>query len=99
MTISADLLIQFVRSRRELNLKTASHQKDFTVRAVGDGIEIEPRSTGTPRSVSRTRIERFCDELAESGSKDPGAYRDVTFDASYLLAIAEAVQHAKDSPK
>jgi hypothetical protein len=39
--------------------------------------------------VSAERIQRVCDEFAQSKSIKPGDYQTITFDASYLMALVD----------
>lgn len=89
MPIHADDLLRYVVTIEGRTLWTLSERKAFSVRAVPEAIEIIPASTEEPRRESLQALQRFCDEYAKKGSTTPADYRDVTFNASYLLAILD----------
>lgn len=85
--VSANDIINFVRSIEGEELKTAAQNKTFTVRAVGDGIEYTPSSTGTPRAHPHRWLSRICDEFSRTNSFKPVDYQRITVNASYALAV------------
>jgi hypothetical protein len=85
--ISADTLIRFAKTLERKRLATMARSKGFTVAVVKAGIEITPASSGTPRTVAKSRIQLVCDEYNRSKSLKPGDYQTITLDASYLLAL------------
>ena len=88
--VSANEIITFVRSIEgtgDQELKTAAQSKAFTVRAVGDGIEYTPSSTGKPRAHPHRWLSRICDEFSRTNSFKPVNYQRITVNASYALAV------------
>jgi len=67
---------------------TKGRGRPFVVRAEPDGLLIQPES-GTERRIPWPRIEKLLDRFQATSSWAPSDYRDVSFDASYLLAIVE----------
>lgn len=72
-------------------LVTAARGAAFQVSARPTGLEVTPESTGRSRTVPVSRISQFLEEYSTSGVERPGHYQDITFDASYLLAILSHV--------
>lgn len=83
MQLTASKLIELVAQFGE-GWQTLSRHKPFACVASESGIEITP-STGKPRMISRSEIDRFC--AAYSKTRSPTEYHDITFNSSYLLAI------------
>ena len=68
-------------------LVTMARGRGFTVHASLDRIEYIPDSSGHPRPDSWERIALVIDRYNETRSKLPGDYQDLTYDASYVLAL------------
>jgi hypothetical protein len=79
--------LRFASSIEGERLTTAARGAAFTIRTLPRGIEITPESSGMSRVVNHERIDLFLQEYERSRSVRPGHYQDITFDASYLLAI------------
>src|SRR4051794_17860384 len=90
MPTSAKDLLHYLKTCTTDRLLTVARQKAFRAKPLPNGIEITPESTGEPRRIPLERIQRFCDEFAVRESLNPGDYRDVTFDASYLITILDS---------
>lgn len=91
MNPTADDLLTFARTLRGNTLVTLHRKKPFTVAVIGGALEITP-STGTPRATDRRHIQDLLRRLNETGSFQPGRYVDVTFNASYILALVKLWQ-------
>jgi len=72
---------------RGQKLITSARKAVFRIRVEGRRLEVIPASTNRPRMVPGSRISRFLDEYNRSHMGRPGHYQEITFDASYLLAI------------
>lgn len=68
-------------------LHTKARKAGFRVKVDANELYIIPESTGKPRRVNRKGIVALLEEYERSGIDRPGHYSDLTFDASYLLAI------------
>lgn len=85
--MTAETLLRFASTLEGERLETGVRRAGFTVAVSDAGIQITPESSGKPRLVQGSSIRRFLEEYARSGSKRAGDYQEVSFDASYLLAI------------
>src|SRR5262245_15001486 len=87
--VGPEELIQFVRSRGEVQLQTLHKKRPFTVRAIEDGLEYLPQ-TKKPRPHERKYLERVCEEFSRTNSFSPGDYVDITMNAAYTVALIRA---------
>jgi hypothetical protein len=53
------------------------------------GIEVTPQSSMKPRIIPTAVVEHVGDEYERTRSMRPRDYQEITFDASYLLAMSE----------
>ena len=88
---TVDQLLAFARTIEGKGLTTLHRAKAFKVAVIGGGLEITP-STGTPRMTDRAHMGELLNRLAKTGSFQPGKYVDVTFNASYVLALVKLWQ-------
>jgi hypothetical protein len=88
---SVEQLLGFARTVQGKTLMTLHRRKPFKVAVIGSSLEITP-STGTPRATDRAHIGELLSRLAKTGSYQPGKYVDVTFNASYVLALVKLWQ-------
>lgn len=95
---SAGALLRFASSVEGERLATLSGRAQFTVRVLPTGIEVTPVSSGKPRLIPTAMIGRVCDVYLHSRSLKPGDYQDITFDASYLLALIELYSRRSRGP-
>lgn len=93
--LTADDLLRFATTLEGEPLTTLERRARFTVHVVPAGLEITPASSGKTRLVSREIVQRVCDEFERSRSERPGHYQEITFDASYLLAIIDRYRRAE----
>ena len=91
MIPSVDRLLAFARSVEGESVVTLHRKRPFKVCVIGAGLEITP-ATGTPRTTDRNHIDELLKRLDKTGSFQPGEYHDVTFNASYLLALVKLWQ-------
>ena len=71
-------------------LRTDARRKPFTVEIDGGHVFFVPES-GKRRRANPDKTERVLATLARSGDWSPGKYQQITFHASYILAIARRV--------
>jgi hypothetical protein len=93
MVPSVSQLLAFARSLEGHTLTTLHRKRQFKVAVIGANLEITP-TTGTLRRTDRAHIEALLKHLAKTGSFQPGQYHDVTFNASYVLALVKRWQEA-----
>ena len=93
MTVQA--LVKFASTLEGERLETGVQRAGFRVSVSGSGIAVTPESTGRTRAIPRSSIERFLEEYGRVRSTKAGDYQQVSFDASYLLAIIH--RHEKAS--
>lgn len=89
--LSFETLLGFVRSHEGQQFQTLARKVPFTVSTDQGEITITPRISQKPRRQSQSVIERVITEFERSSSFSPGHYSDITFDASYILAILHAI--------
>ena len=95
--IMARDLIGFVVSAKKLRLETPTQGKPFECEADALAIYIK-NSNGKERKVSRTDLEEFCREFNTSGSRAASHYSSQSFNASYLIAITDALLAKRATP-
>lgn len=88
---SADQLLVFARSVEGDSLTTLHRKQSFKVAVVGANLEIIPR-TGVGRKTDRAHISELLTRLSKTGSFQPEQYKDLTFNASYVLALVKLWQ-------
>lgn len=93
MIPSVNQLLAFTRSLEGETLTTLHRRKQFKVAVMGSGLEITP-TTGTHRRTDRSHIDALLKHLAKTGSFQPVQYHDITFNASYVLALVKRWQEA-----
>jgi hypothetical protein len=84
----------FVVAARKLKLATPSQSKPFECEADQTGLYLK-NSSGKPRKVSRIELDDFCKEFSRTGARSASHYQAQTFNASYLLALADAFLESK----
>src|SRR5436309_727766 len=99
MTLSPEELLGFIKSKGTVHLSTLDRRKGFTAKVIAGCIEVTPDSTGKARTLPVTIVQRFCHEYAQRWSQAAGAYREVTFDASYLLAMIDSMKRDRSLPR
>jgi hypothetical protein len=91
MIPTVDELLAFARTLKGKQLQTLHRRKPFKVAIISGALEIIA-STGTPRATDRGHIGDLLARLKKTGSFQPGRYIDVTFNASYILALVKLWQ-------
>jgi hypothetical protein len=94
--ISTDNFLNFCHSLEGQEISTRAGRSKFTVCLAGDGVEYTPLSTKKPRLHERKIIERVIDHFEKTGSFIISDYRDLTYNASYTLALIG--QYLKSHP-
>ena len=79
-------LLALARRCQGATLETVTGRK-FTVGMYLDCPFFTPASSGYGQSDGRKAAERFLDRYNETGSLRPGAYADVTRNASYFIGM------------
>lgn len=87
---SAAQLFAFCRARQGSIFSTTARGSEFSVEVVGTALEITPASSGQPRSVPISNVSAVLARLAHTGSPRNMDYKDLTFNSSYVLAVAQA---------
>lgn len=88
---TADILLEFVTTIKDKTLVTIQRKKPFSVAIEGEALKITT-STGKSRKTDYTELQNFLTQLNEKGSFQPGHYADITFNASYILALIKLWQ-------
>jgi hypothetical protein len=84
--VTYDELLQLARRFEGETLETVTG-RPFTVGIYLDCPFFTPESSGYGQSDGRKAAERFLQRYNEIGSLRPGAYADVTRNASYYVAL------------
>ncbi|MBT9148740.1 MAG: hypothetical protein AAGB97_06770 [Dehalococcoidia bacterium] len=87
--IDFDSFMAFCKRMEGQKLPTAGGRAEFTLESVqNEKLFFVPRS-GKPRHHQKRYIESVLDHHARTGSLSPSDYRDVTRNASYILALVK----------
>jgi hypothetical protein len=94
---SVDDLFAFCRSIRGIPLTTAVRRSVFAVEVDGNALAITPSSSRSARREARESIRSVLERLALTGSYRMSDYKDVSFNASYLLALVQGWRRQRAS--
>jgi hypothetical protein len=89
--LTYDQLLALARAAEGETLETVKGKK-FTVGIYRDGLFFTPASSGWGQADGRKPVERFIERYNETGSLRPGAYGDLTRNASYLVGLLRWAQ-------
>lgn len=89
---SAEILFAFARSQNAEIFLTLQRKNPFHVEVVGNFLEIMPGSSKTPRRESRDSVAAVLARFAKIVSFKMSDYQDLSFNASYVLALLKCWQ-------
>jgi len=89
---SADALLMFCKSVQGEPLTTMVRKTKFRVEVVDNFLEITPVSSGGVRRENKTNIGALLARFDKTRSFQMSDYQDVSFNASYVLALVKAWQ-------
>jgi hypothetical protein len=69
-------------------LYTKARNKAFSVQVEGETLWFVPTSSGKRRRANPEKTERVLSLLGKIGSPSSGSYKEITFNASYIIAVA-----------
>lgn len=92
---SVDELFAFCRGARGSSWITAVRRSVFAVEVDGPALAITPASSRAARREGRETVKAVLERLEGTGSYRMSDYADISFNASYLLALVQACQHAR----
>lgn len=92
---SVDELFDFCRRAPGMSWTTAVRRSVFAVDVDGNALAITPSSSRAARREARESIRSVLERLARTGSYRMSDYQDVSFNASYLLALVQAWQRER----
>lgn len=92
MNPTADNLFAFARSKQGETLLTLTRKTPFWVAVIGNVIEITPGSSKAPRRESRDSIAAVLERFNRTLSFQMSDYQDLSFNASYILALVKSWQ-------
>ncbi len=81
--------LNYCRLLRGETLYTEARSKAFSVQVEGGALWFVPISSGKRRRANPEKTENVLSLLGKTGSWSPGSYQDITFHASYILAVAK----------
>ncbi len=87
LEVSPEKLLNFAKTLEGQELQTLHHKKAFTVEVEGDHFYFFPKSTRVRRLHDGKYLQAVCDKFSEKKSYHPSDYGDLTYNASYILAI------------
>ncbi|MDQ5909952.1 MAG: 5-methylcytosine-specific restriction enzyme [Pseudomonadota bacterium] len=90
-----ETLMVFARALKGEPLQTIWRKKTFYINLIGDDLEFIPVSSRAPRRERYDQIKALLDELTETGSFRKSDYADLSFNASYVLALVKQWQTAQ----
>jgi hypothetical protein len=85
--IAIDEFMKFVKSLEGQDLLTLYRRRKFRVRVLNNGLEFIPLSTGKLRTHSEDYVARVLKHFNKTRSFSPSAYKSLTANASYQLAL------------
>lgn len=94
---SADALFDFCKTLQGETLRTMVRKTQFRVEVVESFLEITPASSGGARRESKASITGLLARFDKNRSFQMSDYQDVSFNASYVLALVKAWQAQSDS--
>ncbi|SFB35856.1 hypothetical protein SAMN04515620_15017 [Collimonas sp. OK607] len=86
---SAETLFAFARSQKGETFLTQRDKSPFRVEVVGNYLEVTPESSLTHRRESRDSVAAVLVRLAKTASFKMSDYKDLSFNASYVLALVK----------
>jgi hypothetical protein len=86
LQVSPDDILTFARTLEGQELHTLHRNRTFTLE-VEDGTLVFVNSKGNRRPHGGRYLRAVCDAFSKTNSYFPSDYRDVTLNASYILAI------------
>lgn len=89
---SVDELFDFCRSMPGASWTTTVRRSVFAVDVDGNALAITPSSSRSARREARESVRSVLERLSLTGSYRMSDYQDVSFNASYLLALVQAWQ-------
>ncbi|NHZ44599.1 GIY-YIG nuclease family protein [Massilia aquatica] len=89
---TADALLMFCNSVQGEPLTTMVRKTQFRVEVVDNILEITPVSSGGVRRENKTNIDALLARFDKTRSFQMSDYQDVSFNASYVLALVKAWQ-------
>lgn len=89
MIPSTDTLFAFAHSQHGETLRTLRDKSPFRVEVVGNFLEIKPDASIASRRESRDSVAAILARLAKTMSFKVSDYGDISFNASYVLALVK----------
>ena len=95
---STDAFFGFCKILQGETLRTMVRKTQFRVEVVESFLEITPASSGGARRESKATISNLLARFDKTRSFQMSDYQDVSFNASYVLALVKAWQAQSHSP-
>jgi hypothetical protein len=89
---SAESLFSFCKLIQGETLETLVRRTQFRVEVVGSFLDITPTSSNDARREGKATVAAVLARLGKTGSFQMSDYKDVSFNASYILAIVKSWQ-------
>jgi len=89
---SADDLFGFCKTLRGETMRTMVRKTQFRIEVIDNCLEIMPASSGGARRESKAAVSGLLARFDKTRSFQMSDYRDVSFNASYVLALVKAWQ-------
>jgi hypothetical protein len=95
MIPSTEVLIAFARLVQDEPLQTLRRKSSFRVAVIGNNLEFTPNASPIPRQENNKRIATILTQLAKTNSFQKSDYAEISFNASYVLALVKLWQKSK----
>ncbi len=82
----------YCNSLKNQALYTISQNKKFFVEIEGNDLYFIPSSSQKRRKANSEKTERVLEKLIQTNSYMASDYKEITFHASYILAVAKSYQ-------
>jgi hypothetical protein len=92
--LSPAALLAYAKTLKGQGLATIHRRRPFTVEVERDNL-VYINSKGRRRSHGGKFLQRVCDHFAKANSLSPGVYRELTWNASYTLALIKKYLEAQ----
>lgn len=90
-----ETLFAFARQMHGKTMATTARRTPFNVEVNGCFLEFIPGSSKAPRREGEASITALLARLSETMSFQTSTYQDISFNASYVLALVKTWQHAQ----
>ena len=92
MTPTFEELVAFTKEIEGRPIYTLKQARPFLAKVESGQLKFTPVKSASTRSAQTVKVKSVLKRLADTGSFEPGHYKEFSFNASYILALAFAWQ-------